>query len=344
MAGPKHTQVMDCGYEFINARIRGMRSRMAEHRRLDQLCRSRNLFDLAEQLFPGREFASHLELERAVVTDHAGQLIALLRYLNPRDGEFYHGLMMRYVIENVKVTTRVLGTPGGSELVEDNLVPLPPPMEPTVSRLASLGDLEGLPELFDREHFRRAADSALAHFKRTNNLYYFEATLDRATFTNLVELARRYRGSVRRGLAQLLDTEIAIYNALFLLRGRTLHNMDYQALREFLVETTDPETTESYRQLVHVEDLKEFASRLPNRQLRKLSHKSFYTDYEFEQTLWHRLFELANRTFYKAILELPGLVAFTYVKRMELLNLLRLIEGLRYGMGPQHLSDAMVRV
>ncbi len=141
MAGPKHTQVMDCGYEFINARIRGMRSRMAEHRRLDQLCRSRNLFDLAEQLFPGREFASHLELERAVVTDHAGQLIALLRYLNPRDGEFYHGLMMRYVIENVKVTTRVLGTPGGSELVEDNLVPLPPPMEPTVSRLASLGDL-----------------------------------------------------------------------------------------------------------------------------------------------------------------------------------------------------------
>ncbi len=69
----------------------------------------------------------------------------------------------------------------------------------------------------------------------------------------------------------------------------------------------------------------------------------FHSNYELEQELWMQVFRIANNLFYKSILDFTGLVAFTYIKRMELLNLLRVVDCLRYAMTAEDIVDTMLR-
>ena len=324
-------KALDCGYEFINAKVRARRSYVYEDERLDNLCRCRNLFDLIATLFPGQEFADHIALQRALVARHVEELAGLVKYLNRRHAVFYRSLLERYVVENVKVALRALERTGNVASGAAHMVPLPADLHPTVTELLALERREDLPGLFGDEALVKAANTGLGHAGRAGNVFYLEASLDSALHESLHERASIFKGEVRRKMRLLIDAEIAVYNTMFLIRAKSTFGLAFEAIRDFLVATEETPPG-AYASLMHVEDMNEMARRIPNGMLRQAAGPIMQTPYDLEAQLWRRIFRESNRIFYASILDPAGLLAYTYIRRVELLNLLRLVEGLRYGM------------
>ena len=60
--------------------------------------------------------------------------------------------------------------------------------------------------------------------------------------------------------------------------------------------------------------------------------------------LWDRLLVVANRQFYRSTEDCGGVQAFFVLKRVEFANLVRVIEGVRYGLGPEGIRKGLIRV
>ncbi|MCK4376342.1 MAG: hypothetical protein KAX19_13480, partial [Candidatus Brocadiae bacterium] len=68
-------------FEFVNARLRGRRSRFYEGARLRELTRERTVEELAWRLFPGEEVSDPSALERRMLSACAAELHSVTAYL-----------------------------------------------------------------------------------------------------------------------------------------------------------------------------------------------------------------------------------------------------------------------
>jgi vacuolar-type H+-ATPase subunit C/Vma6 len=64
---------------------------------------------------------------------------------------------------------------------------------------------------------------------------------------------------------------------------------------------------------------------------------------DLERVLWERALQRANTQFYQSVGDLGAAVAFYAIKRVELANLFRVIEGVRYGMEPDAIRQGLIR-
>ena len=94
-------------FDFINAKVRGKRSKLFESHRLRSLAECRTLPDLFRRVYPSRGFTNHLDFERLLLSDHIRHLDKVSRYLSGRVSDLFQWLMVRYQLENLKVVVRV---------------------------------------------------------------------------------------------------------------------------------------------------------------------------------------------------------------------------------------------
>ena len=323
---------------FVLAKMHGMRSRMYEHERLDQLLGVRNLAELMSTVAPGEEFRSHRDFERWLVARHVAELRELSSHLKSPARDATDAFLRRYQVENLKVILRGWAQHSSAEEIQPYLAQLPQEMSLPVRELLGAAGLNGFLERIPARILERRARPALARFSDAKSTFFVEAALDRAWLAELLQAAGRLKGPARAATLHLVGLEADQYQAMLVVRSRVNYDIPAEELREFLL--TGPWTKITLSTLMELA-----AGRLAAEMIAKLKTWRGLTGVRWpdagpgrsteellgavETEFARRLCEEANSVYYRAS-NAGGLFGFFYLKRAELANVIRLTEALRY--------------
>lgn len=329
------------GYAFLNAKVRGQRSRVYEKERLAELVSRRTVSALARDLYPDQRATDYLAVERRLAADHVSHLAGLAAFVSGAPEKLLRWMLYRYQVENLKVLLRFVATGQRPDDWADYLLPVPaaPPI-PAEDLLAS----ESLATFVRRAQLMGFKDLC-RELARTPALaerpFTIEAAWDSAFYRELAARADRVGGRDRPYVLELVGHEIDTYAILFALRARLNYDIDADQILHLTPTCGRRITGKVVKRIVESNELGEALSAIPRVTLGGSIPK--LPDIESaEVRLWERTYTLATRTFGSPARGPSVVIAFFYIKRVELMNLIRLIELLRYRAGRDEIRSRLI--
>lgn len=325
--------------DFIIAKTRALHSFVYEGDRLASLLRHRTMAELANELFPTEVIPGHMALQRRLVERFADSVAQVWRYISPPRDRLFAALVARLQIENMKLwlRIRVSGLAELPELLPEIAVPEPFRwLQFDPSGLKSISDLvDGIPELLIRESTREA----LVLFNESGLPIYLEAGLDRGYFRLLGDAYRALGRVDRAALADLVEAETTLYNLMFILRGRVNHDLEPKVLTRFAApQLATGRVAPWVTPAAQAATTREIIAATPRPIRDRLADLPAELP-AIERRLWRWYYALANRTYFTSLLDVGCLYAYVGIRRMELANLITLVELIRYGFSPPEARD-----
>ena len=325
--------------DFIIAKTRALHSLCYEGDRLASLLRHRTMAELANELFPAEVIPGHMALQRRLVERFADSVAQVWRYISPPRDRLFAALVARLQIENMKLwlRARISGLQEPPEQLPEIAVPEPfrwLQLDP--SRLKSISDLvEGLGEPLVRESTREA----LVLFNESGLPIYLEAGLDRGYFRLLGDAYRALNRADRGAIADLVEMETTLYNLMFILRGRVNHDLEPKVVARFgAPQLATGRVAPWVTQAAQAGTTREVLAAAPRPVRDRLADVPAELP-AIERRLWRRYYALANRAYFASLLDVGCLYAYVGIRRMELANLITLVELIRYGFSPPEAHD-----
>jgi len=329
-------------FDFIQAKLHGQRSRVYERERLDELCELRTTDQLWARLYPEAEPAGHRELERQLLADHVAALDSVRLHLPERLAPFGAWVMRRYQIENLKTLLRAWKAREPLARVQPLLAPLRRDLALDAAAFLNAPGLPDFIRLIREEALRDAALRSVPQYEETQGTFFVESALDGTYYAGLLERHAALRPAPREQTKALVGLEVAVYNVLAAFRLKLNYGIPYKQALPFLANGV-PEARR-LRRLYESPEFREMRGAIPHEMARRDGLAVASTIAELEVLFWERLLEVANRQFYRSAGDLGGVVAFFIVKRAELANQIRVIEGVRYGVEPGGIKQGLLRV
>jgi vacuolar-type H+-ATPase subunit C/Vma6 len=315
--------------DFTIAKVRGMRGKLFEGDRLAALCASPSVEDLAAALAPQEPVGDAVGLQRILTGRHVADLHGILVHLDGRPADLFRWLLRRYQVENLKIVLRCRAAGAGPATVARYAAHVPPDLRLPVEDLMKANDLEGLINRIPVPALRDAALLGLGDTEESGRLFYVEARLDQAFFSGLDERAAALRGEARRHVRSLVSRELDVYNTMLVLRAVFNYGINFNKLRLLLAPFGALVGLRLLEELRAAPGLDAAADLLPAGLVGGPGQP--VSGERVETVLWRGLVALANRVYYGAVLDFGAVVAFTYLKRVELANLVRISEQVRQG-------------
>jgi vacuolar-type H+-ATPase subunit C/Vma6 len=194
-------------------------------------------------------------------------------------------------------------------------------------------------EMIPVRPIREAALVGLGEYEESGRLFFVETHVDRALFKGLHDAAARLPASEQEA-RNLVDIELDIYNLTLVLRGLFNYGLGFNKLRSLFAPIGRSVTAAVLDDLRTAQALADAVGRVPNALLDDA--ESPVSPDRLEEALWGRLLRVANRTYYSVPVGVAPVVAFYYIKRVELRNLIKISEGLRHGDPPATIRSTLL--
>ncbi len=329
-------------FEFVNARLRGRRSRFYEGARLRELTRERTVEDLAWRLFPGEEVSDPSALERRMLSACAAELDSVTAYLAGPQLALVRALLDRYAVENLKVLLRLFAPEGQGADPAAHLIDLPPALSLPVEELAGSGGVEGFIARIPLGTVRECAQQALPLYGETGRRAYLEMAFDKGYWTGVREALEGLPPGERRQCSAPVACEFDAMGLLGTLRASSTYGIPWEQWETLLPAGWGRISRGQLRRIHANPELGDVVESLP--WLQRVLGDSVSPDEapdlgRLEEALWHEAVRLANRQYYEMLAGPAVLVSYFYLKREELRHLLALTQMLRYGEGEAQIVE-----
>jgi len=317
--------------DVICAKVHARRAAMYEKERLLELVGLRGFPNLVAKVFPEEGLESCRQFEKRLVKDNLAQVCWILKYLGGAPFDLFQWLVRRYQFENVKVLFRGFHARRGPREVSRHLITIPDfpslPAEQMLSAAAPGAFAEAIPD----EAVKAIVLKCLEPYEQRGEPFYFEAALDSEFLRRLLRLADESSLQDLAGCRPLLVLDANSHLVSLALRARFNYGAAFEEIQQFL-QVPHAIPVEALQKVFDAADLHAAVRALPKAAAVPAAD-------EIEMT---RLYELANNTFYAAGISFAVPVAFYYLKRIELRNLIHLTEAYRYEMQPEEMRRGLV--
>jgi len=313
-----------------------MRRSLFEDERLRHVCDLRTLQEVLRHLYPSRETEDHISLERALTEDHISQLVSLSKHLSGSALECYTWFLRYYQLQNLKLVFNCWKNREERSVLVRYLPNVPEMLALPVSKLMAASDIRAFAEMLPVSEFGRAIERAVGSGESDEGISFrVQAELDRAYFIGLRDVVGRIGTAQRRNVRRLTRLQRAIHDTVLLARVKCGYS---PAVEDVLRPLMAPER-------IARDQMREAAdgvSALIPRSLRLPAEFGEREILKLERALRERMHRAANRVFYSAEVGLGIVLAFSYIKRTELANIIRLIELVRAGASGRVIRDSMI--
>jgi len=322
-------------FDFLFAKLHGMRSLLWEAGRLDELLGKRNLAEVFSSLSGGKTFESHIQFEKELVQRHISDLFSVGMFLSGANGEFFLWLLRRYQVENLKVILRHWAHKKERKELEAIMVELPDELALPVEKLLEAPGLASFLQAIPVKELRDAAGQGALYFEQKGSTFLIETGLDQGYLATLRQFQEKLSAPHRAGSGPLLRLEIDLYNCLLIFRARFGYGLSPEEIRPFLTTGGANLSLEALLGMLKSNTFEEMAGALPAPLLQGSDGGKPADAGELETILFKTLYFRANHRFYSSTSDIGKLIAFFYIKRIELMNLIRLTEGFRFALPAQ---------
>lgn len=283
--------------DYLDARLHGRRSRMAEAERLDALSRLRSLPELARAVAPGLEPSSTREFQAWLVERLAEEVAGFLPFLEPAGATLVEWLLVRHPLEALK------------------------------DRYRETRDV--VPDDRTTGAVRRILDEALSWARAHPQPFFFEAALDRGYFAELLARVEALPPGDRQVVAPMMVQDVDRFHLRLVARGRFVYGVAAELLLPMHVDKTRI-SRRRFAAMLQDPNLFVAAGRAVGRALDEPPAESVDAA-ELEALAWERSFRMANRAFRRGPIGLGAVVGYVGLRRVEVANLITLSEGIRTG-------------
>ncbi len=305
-----------------------MRGKLYEGDALFRLCDAPNLADLAAVLAPDQPVGNSIALQRYLTSQHIAALYTVAKQLDGWEGDMFLWMLRRYQVENLKIILRAWATKAPTSALSLYTVSVPEPLDLPAEMLMQQPTMQELVLAIPDPQIREGALMGLADFEESGRPFFIEAGIDKAYFHQLRKLAGDAPGDEEAAARKLIDLELDIYNVMTLLRALFNYSVSFSKIRPFLAPPgTVPIST--IEQMRNAPDMPTATTFLPSVFFEERTPP--LSGDELEIAFWTKLHRSANRVFYTSVLTFGAVAAFYYIKRVELANLIRISECIRYG-------------
>jgi V/A-type H+-transporting ATPase subunit C len=349
---------MDWGY--INARMRGMKSRLLDHHALDTLILQPDLDSLLTELekTPYRDdiieakgrYAGMPAIEHALRNNFVRTFRKILDFARKEEAEQYIRIFLhRWDIQNIKTILRGKNIHVTNDEILECIVPAGELDEPTLTELVRQQDVKAVIDLLAtwRISYARPLTTAFPEFARTGDIGMLECALDRNYYEDAL-LTVSGRGSNNAMIRYILALEIDVVNIKTVLRMIRDH-VDPQEAKRFLIDGGLEFDLKSLGRLLTRQTIEDaladlastryhFLSGVPETALRaqKIS--------VIEKELERYLVQQGTKAFRSDPLSVASLIGYFWAKYNEITNI-RIISRCKTADFPvEHLKEELVYV
>lgn len=329
---------------FIHAKIRGMRSFLFERERLLELIQSRDLTDLYRRVFPSGDFPDLLSFQKRLIFAHISQLRRISLFFREKERKLIEWHILRFALENLKVVLRGWLQKSKEEEISPLLAGDSFFSELLLKDLLSAPSARDFVERIPWKEFREGASRGLPLFSETGKPFFLESGMDCAYYKHMEEQAGRTLSKSHRSAIALILQEREMYNLLTFFRARFHYDLDARHFGPFLVPD-DRVLAKGWMSLARKgQSLEEALTHLPRSMTGPWAPFLGKDLGELENLLWSNFYRKANHEFYFSFLNMGSILAFLYIKRIELANLMRVSEGIRYRLPAVQIQKELIPV
>ena len=142
--------------------------------------------------------------------------------------------------------------------------------------------------------------------------------------------------------ADLVRTEVDVLNLVMILRNASIYRLAADKLLGFCIPGGKLLAPTRLARLAAAPEDAALARLLPATYARPLEPLADADLYVRENALWDLLYRKAHRAFGDFNRPTASVVAFPFLKRFEVLNLGRIFEGTRFGLGTPEVQSMMI--
>lgn len=324
--------------DVICAKIHARRASMYEKERLVELTGLRGFPNLVAKVFPEQGLESHRQFERRLVEDHIAQLSWILAYFGGHPFDLFKWLLRRYQLENLKVLLRGFLAGRGPRDVSRHLVAVGEFPEFPAEQMLTAASAEAFAEAIPDETVKSIVQKAFETSGRQAEPFYIEAALDTAYYRKLLHAADEASLEDLAGSRPLLVRDANMHLVSVALRARFNYDAAFDAISRFL-SIPHALAIEDLQRAFDAADVPAAVRALPGAFALPADAESVQ---DIERAFLASIYEVANNVFYAAGVSFAVPVAFFYLKRIELRNLIHLTEAYRYEMRPEEMRRGLV--
>ncbi len=315
--------------DYLATRLHARRSRMAEGKRLDELCNIRTIPELSHAVRLDTDYQSAAEFQRRLVQDMVRELSGCARHVGGAGGGVFAWMLARFQVENMKTLVRGFQNHTAPGVLQKHLVPLPEGLTLDVQRLATAGSLEDFCELLPPGTPRQRLSAAVAVLQDHPQPFFLEAALDCGYFQELLARTRQLSGEDLAAVRPLALQETNFFQFMLAARGR----FHYDLPTDVLLSLRLPGSFEDwFKTLLTAPDMLAAAKDSVGIVFDEWPWVASFGEADLEALAWKRFLRLANGAFYRSYMGLGTVVCYAGLRRVETADLITLSEGIRTGM------------
>ena len=304
---------------------------MYEGARLRQPAGAADVERLASLLCPGEGITECLGLERRLRRDLVEELASVLPFLEGRTARFYHALLKRFQVEELKVILRCLLSELDREEARAGLVDLPAGLGLPVEGLLSSSDVSHFVASIEDEAIGSGARAAMPLYEKTRSKAFIEMGLDGGYWTGVCAALDGLPAWARRACGPPLDNEAFSVRLLCVLRAARVYELEWADVEPLLPPWRDRPSVAALRRVHQDPSPQSVLKNVPRLARLGLSSGDLQSIPELEEALWQATVDIANRQYYGCVDSPAVLVSYFYLRRAEARKLAGIGQLLRYG-------------
>jgi V/A-type H+-transporting ATPase subunit C len=341
-------------YAYLNARLRAKLSKLISPQLYEQLARTADLATLLGALRQTEYAASFQTALSAQDIPRAEAALVEQLILSHREvaahskGEVRHfieELMRQFEVENLKVILRVWKAKEGSEFVYRGYIS----NEIPVDAILQAETIEEIIVLLGDTPYRKPLGDAREKYKRTDSLFYLEVALDRELYEATWAAIQDLSPPDRRIASKLIGIEIDILNINSILRSKRYYNLGLADVMELMIPGGSKVKEELVREAYPGRDYASVMSALLTGVYGTVPH-ALRTVKEVQAL--HLLEGFLRETYARELRKALGgfpftigtAIAYLRLKKLEVSNIITLLNAKAFDRPPEEIASNLVRV
>ncbi len=339
-------------YSFINAKVRGMKSRLLDSSKYRQLLETTQLDAFLKALFETDYAPELLELDSkepkiTEITDALDRSLLLtfdviLKFFRAKDeSALIHRLITKIDVENLKIIIRGKKRGISPLQISDSLSPTNGFSEINYDELLNSRDVEHLVSLLGRTPYNKPLTNALPLFENEGRTAILERVLDETYYNELWSLIDNLSGNDKKIMTIYFGTFFDIINIMTILRYRLFYDIEPDEVEKMVIPMKYMLNKTEVSMLCGATE-EDFLELVEDTYYgRRVGEIKDLTDLEIG--LYRIMRATAVRLLSKgAPFHLGTIVGYLTLKEMEVTNLKSIAEGKRHLLSEEEISENLV--
>lgn len=282
-------------------------------------------------------------IDFALSDDMARSMASVMRLTPNSDKKIMKGIIGRWDLHNIKIVLEAKASNTPYENISSYIVDYGEHNKLAVKEIMKEDSIEHIIQRFMiNSKYSNILQEALNTYMKTKNV---SDTINKINLLYYKSLSKSMRQLSTNGetASRIIRLEIDMRNILTLIRGRAV-NLDYSQIQEAIIENGTLTEDELKKIFTSSDSMESMISKITIFDLKTplMQYKKNKRIIGFEITMRSFIFKLALKTLTQSVLSLTTVIAYVYLKEIELSVLRAVIKSKKYNLTSEEISELII--